>query len=351
MTEHSYIHNKVTTPLSNRRGAGGEASFKVSVWCNTYNQASYIKDTMEGFCMQQTNFPFVCLIMDDASTDGEPEVIKQYLNDHFDTEWTKETDDYHLTVARHQENKNCYFAVYLLKYNHYSIKKPRLKYYREVTDEIDYVALCEGDDYWTDAHKLQKQADALDANPQATLVYTNFQTIDGEGNPISRPFIKDYPGRSHSGDNLPTLLRYGNYIMVLTSMYRYKVFESEYLTNSPVRMDFNTTMAAALMGDFIWLPEQTACYRSLESGMVRSNLQKGLRWIQDIYRYYAGLVMNGQCKPLSLGQRIHLTTLILMRALKKKDHQLKKDVLRACPLSYLLLPVAFVKFKVEKMKS
>ena len=326
-------------------------TYKVCVWCNTYNQTSYIKDTMDGFCIQQTNFPFACLIMDDASTDGEPEVIKQYLNDHFDTEWTKETDDYHLTVARHQENRNCYFAVYLLKYNHYSIKKPRLKYYREVTDEIDYVALCEGDDYWTDAHKLQKQADALDANPQATLVYTNFQTVDGEGNPISRPFIKDYPGRSHSGDNLPTLLRYGNYIMVLTSMYRYKVFESEYLTNSPVRMDFNTTMAAALMGDFIWLPEQTGCYRILESGMVRSNLQKGLRWIQDIYRYYAGLVMNGQCKPLSLGQRIHLTTLILMRALKKKDHQLKKDVLRACPLSYLLLPVAFVKFKVEKMKS
>ena len=325
--------------------------FKVSVWCNTYNQASYIKDTMDGFCMQQTSFPFACLIMDDASTDGEPAVIRQYLDDHFDTEWTKETDDYHLTLARHQENRHCYFAVYLLKYNHYSIKKPRLKYYREVTDEIDYVALCEGDDYWTDAHKLQKQADALDANPQATLVYTNFQTVDGEGNPISRPFIKDFPGRSHSGDNLPTLLRYGNYIMVLTSMYRYKVFESEYLTNSPVRMDFNTTMAAALMGDFIWLPEQTACYRSLESGMVRSNLQKGLRWIQDIYRYYAELVMNGQCKPLSLGQRIHLTTLILMRALKKKDHQLKKDVLRACPLSYLLLPVAFVKFKVEKMKS
>ena len=63
--------------------------FKVYVWCNTFNQASYIKDTMEGFCIQQTHFPFVCLIMDDASTDGEPEVIKQYLNDHFDIEWTK----------------------------------------------------------------------------------------------------------------------------------------------------------------------------------------------------------------------------------------------------------------------
>jgi glycosyltransferase involved in cell wall biosynthesis len=325
--------------------------YKVFVWCNTYNQASYIKDTMDGFCMQQTNFPFVCMIMDDASTDEEPEVIKQYLNDYFDMEWAKETDNYHLTLARHKENKNCFFAVYLLKYNHYSIKKPRLKYYREVTDEIDYVALCEGDDYWTDAHKLQKQADALDANPQATMVYTNFQAIDAEDNPIIRPFIKDYPGRSHSGDNLPTLLRYGNYIMVLTSMYRYKVWKSESFRNCPIKMDFALTLSAALMGDFIWLPEQTGCYRILESGMVRSNLQKGLRWIEDIYRYYAGLVMNGQCKPLSLGQRIYLTTLILMRALKKKDPQLKKDVLRACPLSYLLLPVAFVKLKVEKMKS
>ena len=324
--------------------------YKVCVWCNTYNQASYIKDTMEGFCIQQTQFPFVCLIMDDASTDENPEVIRQYLNDHFDIEWTKETDDYHLTLARHKENTNCYFAVYLLKYNHYSIKKKRLKYYQEVATEIDYVAQCEGDDYWTDEHKLQKQADALDANPQATLVYTNFQTIDGDGNPISRPFIKDFPGRSHSGDNLPTLLRYGNYIMVLTSMYRYKVFQSESLANSPVSFDFATTLSAALMGDFIWLPEQTANYRSLQSGMVMSNLQKGMQMITDIYRYYAGLLMNGQCKPLSLSKRIKITIFILMWALKRKDHQLKKNTLSACPLSCFLLPIAFIKLKIERLK-
>lgn len=325
--------------------------FKVSVWCNTYNQASYIKDTMDSFCMQQTNFPFVCLIMDDASTDGEPEVIKQYLNDYFDTKWTKETDDYHLTLARHQENKNCYFAVYLLKYNHYSIKKLRLKYYREVTDGIDYVALCEGDDYWTDAHKLQKQADALDANPQVTLVYTNFQTIDGEGNLISRPFIKDFPGRSHSGDNLPTLLRHGNYIMVLTSMYRYKVWKSESFANCPIKMDFALTLSAAMMGDFIWLPEQTGCYRILESGIILTGRRKGASdWGQDIYRYYAGLVMNGRCKPLSLGQHIHYTILILINALNKKDVQLINNTLKFNWLSCLLLPVAYAKLKCERLK-
>lgn len=326
-------------------------NYKVCVLCATFNHAPYITDTMDGFCRQQTDFPYLCVIVDDNSKDGEQEVIKQYLSNHFTAESIKETDDYHLTLARHKDNKNCYFAVFLLKYNHYSIKKPIRTHYQELVSGVNYLAFCEGDDYWTDEHKLQKQTDALDANPQATLVYTNFRIIDGEGKTISRPVIERFPKRSHSGDNLPSLLRYGNYVMALTTMYRYEVVQSDAFKNCPYGLDFSTTLAAALMGDFIWLPEQTACYRSLESGMVRSNLQKGLRWIQDIYRYYAGLVMNGQCKPLSLGQRIHLTTLILMRALKKKDHQLKKDVLRACPLSYLLLPVAFVKFKVEKMKS
>ena len=328
---------------------------------------------MDGFCMQQTNFPFVCMIMDDASTDGEQEVIKQYLRDHFEAPeapqpakggvashsvgspplggWgagaCKETDDYHLTLARHKENKNCYFAVYLLKYNHYSIKKLRLRYYKELADDIDYVALCEGDDYWTDAHKLQKQADALDANPQVTLVYTNFQAVDAEGNPIIRPFIKDYPGRSHSGDNLPTLLRYGNYIMVLTSMYRYKVWKSESFRICPIKMDFALTMSAALMGDFIWLPEQTGCYRILESGITRTGHRQGVSWAQEVYRYYAGLIMNGQYKPLSLGQHIHYTTLILRRALVRKDRQLVKDTLRSSPLSCLLLPIAYVRLKLK----
>ena len=350
MAQDQTIHHKETTSLPRGEGQGKRPPYKVFVWCNTYNQASYIKDTMDGFCMQQTNFPFACLIMDDASTDGEPEVIKQYLNDHFDTEWTKETDDYHLILARHKQNRNCYFAVYLLKYNHYRANKRRLKYYKELADEIDYVAQCEGDDYWTDELKLQKQADALDANPQATLVYTNFQTIDAEDKPIIRPFIKDFPKQSHSGDNLPTLLRYGNYIMVLTTMYRYKVFESESLTNCPVRMDFHTTLSAALMGDFIWLPEQTGCYRILESGITRTSQRRGENWLHDIYRYYAGLVMNGQCKPLSFGQRINLTTLILIRALKMKDRQLKNDTLKSNPLSYFLLPVAYIRLKSERLK-
>ena len=324
--------------------------FRVWVRCATFNHAPYITATMDGFCQQQADFPFLCVIVDDDSKDGEQEVIRKYLCDHFETEETKDTDDFSLTIARHKENKNCYFAVFLLKYNHYSIKKSKEVYYQNLIADSDYIAMCEGDDYWTDEYKLQKQVDALDANPQAVLAYTNFRIIDGEGKPISRPHIKEFPGRSHSGNNLPTLLHHGNYIMTLTTMYRREVWQSESLANCPCKMDFALTLSAALMGDFIWLPEQTACYRSLENGMIASDLRKGVHWAQDIYRYYAGLVMNGQCKPLSLGQRIHLTILILRRALKRKDHQLKKDTLKSNLMSRLLLPVAYVWLKCDRLK-
>ena len=93
--------------------------FKVSVRCMTYNQASYIVDALNGFCMQQTSFPYVCCILDDASTDGEQNVIRKYLEDYFDLNdnsvvKNEDTDDYLLTFAQHKSNRNCYFAVFYL---------------------------------------------------------------------------------------------------------------------------------------------------------------------------------------------------------------------------------------------
>ena len=90
--------------------------FMVCTRCMTYNQARYITDAMNGFVMQQTGFPFVCTIVDDASTDGEQEVIKNYLQEHFDLQdsavaYDKDTDYGHVTFARHKTNKNCYFVV------------------------------------------------------------------------------------------------------------------------------------------------------------------------------------------------------------------------------------------------
>ena len=149
--------------------------FKVCCRCFTFNQSKYITDAMNGFTMQQTSFPFVCTIVDDASTDGEQDVIRKYVEDNFDftedsVSYHKETDYAHFTYAQHKTNKNCYFAVLYLKENHYSQRKPKMGYLSEWRDMCEYEALCEGDDYWICAQKLQKQVTYLDEHRE--VAYT-----------------------------------------------------------------------------------------------------------------------------------------------------------------------------------
>ena len=160
--------------------------YKVFIKCTTFNHAPYIKDAMNGFCMQQTTFPYVAVIIDDASTDGEVEVIQHYLQEHFDLEspnaLREETDDYRLTFARHKTNQKCFFAVYLLKYNFYSIKKSKESMFGRWGSKAPYVSICEGDDYWTCSEKLQMQVDFLDSHPDYSMC---FHDVD----------IKAEPGR------------------------------------------------------------------------------------------------------------------------------------------------------------
>ena len=152
--------------------------YLVCTKCWTYNHAPFIKDALNGLSDQKTNFAYLCIIVDDASSDGEPEVIRAYLSEHFDLQdktlaRNEETDDYILFFARHKTNKNCFFAVFLLKYNHHG-KKPKGQYFAEWGKRIKYHAICEGDDYWTDPYKLQKQVDFLDEHLEYGLCYTDF---------------------------------------------------------------------------------------------------------------------------------------------------------------------------------
>lgn len=157
----------------------------VYVSCMTYNQAQYIEDAMNGFTMQITNFPYVCAVVDDASTDGEQEVIKNYLDEHFDLEDNnvvqhEETDDYVLTFARHKTNQNCYFAVLYLKYNHYK-KKSKAPYMARWRNNSKYIAMCEGDDFWISPHKLQLQVEWLENHLDYSSVIGDLYVSDETG--------------------------------------------------------------------------------------------------------------------------------------------------------------------------
>lgn len=193
--------------------------YLVCVKCMTFNQHAYIEDAMNGFCMQETAFPFVCVIVDDASTDGEQDVIKAYIQTHFDQLESDETNDYFMVFGQHKTNKNCWFVVFYLKYNHYSIKKSKDVYFSIWQDKSKYIAYCEGDDYWIDANKLQLQVDFLDKNDDYGMCYMKVKRYYQE----DKRFASNTFGEMING--FEDLLINGNRIPTLTVCVRRELWE------------------------------------------------------------------------------------------------------------------------------
>lgn len=127
----------------------------VSICCFAYNHKKYITKCMEGFLIQQTNFPFEVIIHDDASTDNTADIIREYS-------------------AKYQE----FFSPIYQTVNQCSIERGRVSKIVYNLAKGKYIAFCEGDDYWTDPFKLQRQVDFLEANPQYSLVWHRFKKLN-----------------------------------------------------------------------------------------------------------------------------------------------------------------------------
>ena len=122
----------------------------LSIICTTFNHAKFVKQTLAGFLLQQTNFPIEIIIHDDASTDGTQDIIKDYAK------------------------KDSRIKLILQTENQYSQNIKPLGYFCFPMAAGKYIALCEGDDYWVDPLKLQKQVDFLEANSGYVVSWTNF---------------------------------------------------------------------------------------------------------------------------------------------------------------------------------
>lgn len=263
--------------------------FLVCVRCFTFNQVSYIEDAMNGFCIQNTNIPYVCIIVDDASTDGEQEVIKSYLTQHFkqdDTGYVRkeETDDYIMSFAQHKTNSNCFFAVYFLKYNHYSIKKDKFSYFSEFHDSAKYVALCEGDDYWIKPWKLQTQVDFMETHPDYALCYTKSRRE------CKRKILGEWGDPDCSFEGLlngciiPTLTR-----LERISIYEQYMKEVNPLVHKWMMGDYSNVLYYSLKSKIACLDGVSGVYRVLEeSASHSSDMDKLLNFYDsaDDIRYF-----------------------------------------------------------------
>lgn len=250
-----------------------EYAWKVCVRCFTFNHAPYIEDAMNGFCMQETDFPFVCTIVDDASTDGEQEVIKKYLEDHFDLEdksivRNEETEYYTLTFARHKTNKNCYFAVLYLKYNHYSkpkIKDRKFHYISEWHENCKYIALCEGDDYWIDGKKLQMQVDFLENNPQISYTCTRYKILVQSTGVISEGANYYYEKNGNRNEYFEFTKKdaftKGWITKTLTSVFRAKYYDSRFLSQFEYARDVHIVYMLLSSGNGVCFSSFSGVYR------------------------------------------------------------------------------------------
>lgn len=245
-------------------------SFLVIVKCMTYNHHAYIEDAMNGFCMQKTSFPYLCIVMDDCSTDGEQEVIKNYVDEHFNTLSTEETDDYVLNLCQHKTNENCYFAVFYLKYNHWTAKKSKIPYYSRWQDKCKYIALCEGDDYWIDERKLQMQVDFLERNEEYGMCYTGFDVVSADKEPLEWKFAINNQEKSFSGDIFLVLLK-GNFIQTMTVCYRRSIEAMSVYQSGPARMDWGVFLSLAWIAPCQFFSTKTSVYRRHNSGITISN--------------------------------------------------------------------------------
>lgn len=245
-------------------------SFLVIVKCMTFNHHAYIEDAMNGFCMQKTDFPYLCIVMDDCSADGEQEVIKNYVAEHFNSITNEETDDYVLNLCQHKTNENCYFAVFYLKYNHYSIKKEKGLYYSKWLNNSKYVALCEGDDYWIDESKLQKQVVFLEENVDYGMCFTSFNILYQSKNRIEYDLFNTKPCKYKTKYNLQDWIISRDYLAPMSWLVKKDLWN-----NIPNIQSCDGTfvyVATFLAKSKIkYIDKITCVYRVLESSASHSN--------------------------------------------------------------------------------
>ena len=231
----------------------------VSISCITYNHSAYIRQCLDGMLMQQTTFDFEILIHDDCSTDGTDNIIREY-----EQRYPHVVKPLYETENQYQNGKPFGSIVW-------NIPRANGK----------YIAFCEGDDYWTDPLKLQKQVDFMEANPEVGLCYTDYNRLEDETNQLVESlFEKQKAYRSTSYEEF--LLKPG-YLAPMTWLYRRNLQDMLSLAN------IHSDGTYAYMLEFLhnskvaYIPEVTATYRS-HVGSASSPIRS-----QALFRYSIGV--------------------------------------------------------------
>lgn len=295
----------------------------VSIRCLVYNHEPYLRQCLDGFVMQQTNFPFEAIVHDDASTDGSAAIIREYAEKYPDI------------IKPIYETEN--------QYSKHDGSIARIMD-AAIHPNSKYIAFCEGDDYWTDPNKLQIQVDFLESHPDYVIcthdyIYyyedthmfaerSNFGGFLSDNERVSEEFV-DY-----SIKNFFERL----WVRPLTCVYRRGNYRDECVNKGySVIKDYNFYYNVLRHGKGASLKRIMGVYREHSGGVwsrfSRSErLRQGAKDAFEIYR------IEGDSRALS---RTHEYTLKLLWELKKEGQKnyvwpVMKDYYQKAPFGAFL---------------
>jgi len=264
----------------------------VSIRCCTYNQEPYIRQCLEGFVMQKTGFRFEAVVHDDASTDNTAAIIREYADKYPDI-----------------------IKPLFSKENLYSRRDGSLSRLMNEHMRGKYIAFCEGDDYWTDPFKLQKQVDFLESHPEYSACCTNsqryFQDEWGLKNGVDR-----------SGIIMTKDLMDRNKVVTLTSMMRADLFLKYHREISPVMPHFKMGdlplwLFLSLHGNIYRLQDYTGVYRILE---------KSASHHKDFIKQYDFMLEGARIRLwFNRHYKLHYKPLILIKVLNRTRQMCRRD--------------------------
>lgn len=210
-----------------------ENNIKVSIICNTFNHEKYIRDALEGFVSQKTNFKYEILIHDDASTDHTADIIREY----------------------EKKFPEIIKPIYQIE-NQYSKHVPITRTFQYPRAKGKYIAFCEGDDYWTDSLKLQKQFDAMESHPEIDMCSHAADRVVG-----TRKYIMSPYKRVMVLTPKEVILGGGGYLATNSLLFRKSMLDDVPKFIDFYLFDYSLQIWGSLRGGILFLPDHMSVYR------------------------------------------------------------------------------------------
>lgn len=259
----------------------------VSIWCLVYNHEHYIERCLKGFVMQKTNFIFEAIIHDDASTDRSADIIRQYATKY-------PTIIKPILETENQYSKNIGALETIMK------RSMRGK----------YIAICEGDDYWTDPNKLQKQFDYLENHPSVNIAVHNAVCLYSDGR--SELFNKHIKTGVY---NIRKCLRMKWFTPTASYLYRNNFELSTLWSEKGCNGDMAILFSNLMLGDLYYSDETMSVYNigtpnSMTSSTSRVVLYKKKRRMYKTVNELSGNKFLLTTLPLEL--KLYIKQIIFM---------------------------------------